>query len=200
MEEAIDGLRPKGVDGTRLAEPGRELLEACRRGERAALARLCEQTRAFVYGVALHASGDAVVAADATQEVYLKVMTHLHRFDGRSSFRTWLFRVTVNAVRDQQRRQRRYVATALPGDDADPTIPSAEEELLAGEQQVRVRRALAHLPPRLRLPLVLRYVGDLSYEEIGNVLSLRSGTVASRLSRGLARLGEILRGPVLEED
>jgi RNA polymerase sigma-70 factor (ECF subfamily) len=120
------------------------------------------------------------------------VLTRIHQFEGRSGFRTWLFRIALNAARDRGRRRR----PVLPLDElsAEPVspAPSPESALLARDRDARVRAALATLPHRLRLPLVLRYVAGLSYAEIGEVLALRPGTVASRLSRGLLRLGRAL--------
>jgi RNA polymerase sigma-70 factor, ECF subfamily len=172
-----------------------------RRGSRSrnALARLFVETRAYVYGVALHATGNPAAAGDATQEVYLKLMAHLGQYAGRAGFRTWLFRVTVNAARDQHRRGRRLASADPVTVDIPDPAPSAREELIAAERAALVRRQLARLPDSLRLPLVLRYVAGLSYDEIGQVLSLRAGTVASRLSRGLSRLGRSLT-PTGEEE
>jgi RNA polymerase sigma-70 factor (ECF subfamily) len=199
MEETLALLRPTGVHTPRLEEPDEDLLDACRRGDREALGRLFLETRAFVYGVALHTTGEAAAAADATQEVYLKVMAHIGQFAGRAGFRTWLFRIAVNAARDQLRRSRRYTVLDAEHDEVDPRTESPQRDLLAREHSALVRRHLASLAPRLREPLVLRYVAGLSYEEIGRVLALRPGTVASRLSRGLAELGRAMQRVAGEE-
>jgi RNA polymerase sigma-70 factor (ECF subfamily) len=192
MEGIAARLRPRGVEAPGPSEPGDELLAACRRGDREALGRLFAETCDYVHGVALYMTRDEDLAGDLTQEVFLRVLTRIRQFEGRSAFRTWLFRITVNAARDQRRRRRpvvplEEVAAALP----EPA-PSLETDLLARHRDARVRAALAALPHRLRLPLVLRYVAGLSYAEIGEVLALRPGTVASRLSRGLLRLARAL--------
>lgn len=174
------------------SEPGDELLAACRRGDREALARLFAETGDYVYGVALHLTRDDDAAGDLTQEVFLRVLTRIRQFEGRSAFRTWLFRIAVNAARDQWRRARPALPLeALAAAPRAPAVP-ADHELLERDRDARVRAALAALPQRLRLPLVLRYVAGFSYAEVGEVLGLRPGTVASRLSRGLARLGRAL--------
>ena len=187
MEGNAAAARLIPVVAPALSEPGEALLDACRRGDREAFAALFGKTRDYVYGVALHSTGDANAAADVTQEVYLRLLTRIGQFDGRAGFRTWLFRVVVNAARDQGRRGWRWRPLDEQPERAVPG-PSAEDALLAGERDRQVRRALAALSPRLREPLVLRFVAGLSYGEIGAVLSLPEGTVASRLSRGLERL------------
>jgi RNA polymerase sigma-70 factor (ECF subfamily) len=192
MEGIATRLRPIGVDATGPSEPGEELLAACRRGDREAFGRLFAETCDYVHGVALHLTRDEDAAGDLTQEVFLRVLTRIRQFEGRSAFRTWLFRIALNAARDRRRRRR----PVLPLDEVAGALPapsrSIESELLARDRDARVRAALANLPHRLRVPLVLRYVAGLSYAEIGEVLALRPGTVASRLSRGLLRLGRAL--------
>ena len=192
MEGIATLLRPRGVDAPGPSEPGEELLAACRRGDREAFGKLFAETCDYVHGVALYLTRDEDAAGDLTQEVFLRVLTRIRQFEGRSAFRTWLFRIALNAARDQRRRRRPVVsldevAAALPSPSR-----SLESELLARDRDARVRAALAVLPHRLRLPLVLRYVAGLSYAEIAEVLALRPGTVASRLSRGLLRLGRAL--------
>ena len=181
-------VEPRGV-----REPREELLAACRAGDAEAWSRLFADTRDYVHGVALFVTGDPAAAADATQETYLRLLTRLAQFRGQSKFTTWLYRIAVNAARDQQRRRR----PALPLDTAEAALlqepsPSAEARTLADERSRRLRSAVAALPTRLRLPLVLRYVAGLSYAEIGEVLGLPGGTVASRLSRALLHLEDAL--------
>ncbi len=192
MEEIGAPPRPNGMGASGPSEPGDELLAACRRGDREALGRLFAETGDYVYGVALHLTRDDDAAGDLTQEVFLRVLTRIRQFEGRSAFRTWLFRIAVNAARDQWRRARPALPLeALAAAPRAPAVP-ADYELLERDRDARVRAALAALPQRLRLPLVLRYVAGFSYAEVGEVLGLRPGTVASRLSRGLARLGRAL--------
>ena len=182
-----------GVVAPALAEPGEGVLEGCRCGDRQAFAALFAETRDYVYGVALHVTGEPAAAADVTQEVYLRLLTRLRQFEGRAGFRTWLFRIVVNAARDQRRRGRRWVPLDDAAAERPATEPTPEVAAMARDRERRVRAAVARLSPKLREPVVLRFVAGLSYGEIGAVLALPEGTVASRLSRGLERLGTALR-------
>jgi RNA polymerase sigma-70 factor (ECF subfamily) len=164
-------------------EAAPELLDACRRGETEAFRELFLLYRDLVYTTAFFLTRVDHVAADVTQQVFLKLLTRIGGFRGDSRFTTWLLQIVVNASRDEARRARRLVAL---DDDSDST-PSPEappDEVLSGKQERRLLwRSIDALPFRLRAPVVLRYLEDRSYEEIGEILALRRGTVASRIHR-----------------
>jgi RNA polymerase sigma-70 factor (ECF subfamily) len=173
-------------------EPAPELLAACRVGDRRAFERLFEQYKDRVYSVALHIGGDPSEAGDVTQDVFLKLLTRIGQYRGESRFQTWLFRIVVNTSRDRVKARRREgpLDEAAPG--LRPQPPGQEEAAARGELSRHVARALAALDEAFRAPLVLRYHGDLSYEEIAQVLGISAGTVASRISRALASLAKEL--------
>jgi RNA polymerase sigma-70 factor (ECF subfamily) len=193
MTTAASRSGPAAAPPGSSAEPHPELIAACRRGEREAFAALFLGTRDFVHSVALWVTADPAAAPDVTQEVFLRLLGRIRQFDGHSAFRTWLFRIVVNVARDHLRRLRRPPLAEAVWPIEPP--PGPEEALVAREGREQLRRALERLPPRLRLPLVLRFAAGLSYDEIAAVLGLPPGTVASRLSRGLARLGRLLPSP-----
>lgn len=167
-----------------------DVLTACRRGDRVAFGQLFETCRDRVYAIAYGVCGNHTVAADVCQEVFVKLLTRLPQFSGRSAFATWLYRVVVNAAIDHQRASRRLVA--IPERLPDPE--RLEETYARHERRARVERAVQLLPSKLRAPLVLRHVEGLSYGEIARVLDLSPGTVASRLARAHARLARTLEG------
>ena len=183
-------MRDPVVDGS--------LLEACRRGDREALRALFEATKDRIYSIAVWFAGDEAAAKDVTQEVFLKLFSSIGKFRGESAFGTWLYRLVVNVCLDERRRQRRLVHL----DSEEKTLRASgvgpqERHFASRQRREAVQAALAQLSPKLRLPLVLRYLEDLTYEEIARVLGCGKGTVASRLSRGhreLARRLDALRG------
>jgi RNA polymerase sigma-70 factor (ECF subfamily) len=130
--------------------------------------------------------------------VFLKLFTMVAQFRFESEFSTWLYRVVVNACYDDRRKRSRL----RPLDEvAEPAPASLEapQHRIAERRDVEeaVREAVAGLSPKLRMPIVLRYVEGLSYDEISSVLGCSMGTVASRLNRGhkeLARRLDHLRG------
>ena len=137
-------------------------------------------------------------AEEATQQVFVKLITNIGQFRGTADFSTWLYRLVVNTCLDGARRARARAARLATEIEPD-TLASAgsqEEDLIRAQRARLVQDALSALPPKFRLPLLLRYFEDLSYEEMAEVLHCSMGTIASRLNRGhkmLASKLEVLR-------
>jgi RNA polymerase sigma-70 factor (ECF subfamily) len=169
------------------------ILESCRSGERDAFRALYDWYKDRVYSIALYFfHGDHAVAADVTQEVFLKLMQNIAQFRGDSGFSTWLYRLVVNVCMDTARRRK--TVSALPDASAWAALPAAQEEDYARAQMsASVRAAVSELPPKFRIAVLLRYFEGLSYGEMARTLHCSLGTVASRLSRGHRMLGERLK-------
>jgi RNA polymerase sigma-70 factor (ECF subfamily) len=138
-----------------------------------------------VYSIALYYfHGDPAAAADATQQAFLRVLAGIGQFRGEADISTWIYRVVANTCRDRSRSAAAREVAAEPAELARIAGPgSLEEDLERTEEAARVRAALASLPPKLRLPVLLRYFEDFSYGEMAEVLDCSAGTVASRLNR-----------------
>jgi RNA polymerase sigma-70 factor (ECF subfamily) len=158
---------------------------------------LFEAYRQRVYGIAWYFVSDENDAKDVTQEVFLKLLMHLKEFRADSSFDTWLYRLVVNCCMDEHRRRRRSLplwvdSRTLDGEPRQAMECSYARKEIAAAVQAAVRK----LKPKLRVPLILRYVEELSYGKIAAVLNCSEGTIASRLNRahkGLARkLGHLV--------
>ena len=175
-------------------EVSREIIEACRQGNREALRVLYETYKDKVYSIALYYfHGDGATASDITQQVFLKAMTGFAQFRGDAAVSTWLYRLTANACRDRSRSAVRREVASDPTDLARVAVANSHDDaLLRGEESARVRAAIASLPGKLRLPVLLRYFEDMSYGELARALACSPGTVASRLNRGHQLLREKL--------
>ena len=181
-----------------LSEPqiGAEIVAACRSGDRDAFRALYDFYKGRVYSIALYFfHGDQASAGDVTQQVFLKLMTSIGQFRGDALFSTWLYRLVVNACMDAARLRKsdasvsdRSWLESVAGPD------SQEQDYLRAQTATSVRAAVAALPPKFRIAVLLRYFEDLSYEEMAKALHCSMGTVASRLSRGHRILAERLRG------
>jgi len=158
--------------------------------------------------------GNEADAQDATQDALLGAVRALDRFDGRSAFGTWLYRIATNACLDELRRRRRRPVPGLPEDpgaagDADagphglwrappgPHRPlrsafghAAGDPADEASAKADVDDALRTLPPEFRAAVVLRDLCGLSYEEIADVLDIPVGTVRSRIARGRAGVAQ----------
>ena len=162
-----------------------DLLAACRRGEQAAFETLYAENQTRVYSVAFNFfGGDEQTAKDITQQIFLKVFYKVGEFRGQSEFTTWLYRMTINACIDEQRKTRRFFSIENFFGDFKAKKAQEDDRIQAKEISNEVQRAIATLKPKFRLPILLKYVENLSYEEIAKILDCSTGTVASRLNRG----------------
>lgn len=176
-----------------------ELVDAARRGDRAALELLLRRHHDRILVLCRRMCRDRGDADDAAQEALVAIVRGLARFDGDSSFSTWSYRVTTNACLDQLRRRGRRPVPSDPADTyegigapARPGAPDPADAAVSAEQRGSLQRALDQLPDEFRLPVVLRDVADLDYAEIGERLGLAPGTVRSRIARGRAKLAAML--------
>ena len=174
-----------------------ELVARHRCGDAQAFDQVYSRFVEMVYSLACRLSGNREEASDLTQEVFLRVYRHLGSFGGRSSLKTWVFRIAINHCRDRLSRWRPL--TQPIGDDlgegevAYPDPARGPEELaVAADEGRRVTAALARLPQAFREAVALRDIEGLSYEEIADVLGVRIGTVRSRIARGRDQLRALL--------
>ena len=170
------------------------VIEACQQGDRAAFQLLFETYKDKVFSIAVYSSGgDRAIADDVTQQIFLKLFTAIRHFRGDSEFTTWLYRLVVNACHDERRRRRRL----LPWGETVAMRNSGEKkpqekQYARLEVAEAVQAAIAELKPKFRLPILLKYIEGLSYEEIASVMGCSKGTVASRLNRGHSQLAKRL--------
>jgi len=166
-----------------------ELIELARNGDRAAFGDLVERYQHVVFRAALAALRSREDAEEVTQEAMVSAFQKLDSFRGDASFKTWLLTITWNRAMDRRRRVgdwfRRFVT---PGRDEgfDPPSgqPSHETTLIAEETRREVRRMLATLPAKYRQALLLSASGDHTFDEIGRLLGIPTGTAKWRAMEG----------------
>jgi RNA polymerase sigma-70 factor, ECF subfamily len=144
-----------------------------------------------LYRLAYSILGDPAEADDAVQETLVAAGRRLGDFQGRSSLRTWLFAIAINACRAQlrRRRARRALDAALAAvGRLWGHAPGPEEQALARERSVELWAAVRRLDEKHRLPVILRYVHELPVSEIASVLGVNEGTVHSRLHTARSQL------------
>lgn len=188
------------------------LVQRAQQGDSRAFEALFIRYRGRAYAVAIGILKNPEDAMDVVQEAFIKVHRHLPRFEGASSFYTWLYRIVVNLGIDNLRRRRR--APSVSFDDhmqkypesiaesahagagpSSPEPPSARTE--QAELRTKLEAALAELPPHHRAVIVLREIEGMSYEQIAQTLDVPRGTVMSRLFHARRKLQTAL-APYLE--
>ncbi len=162
-------------------------------GDARALHALVDRYARYLFRVAYSLTGHVADAEDLVQETFLACFAGLARFEGRSTFRTWLVSILSRQAAELRRRQgvRRTASLAATGELVAP----AEREPGRGGADLRLDlgEALGHLSPEHREVLVLREYGGLSYQEIADALALPRGTVESRLHRARLELRQRMR-------
>jgi RNA polymerase sigma-70 factor (ECF subfamily) len=157
-------------------------------GDRDALEELFQRYRGLAYRVCHRLLGNEADALDAVQDGFVKALTHLPSFQGRSSFKTWLLRVVSNAALDLGRQRGRRETLSL--DNLSPTerekappppVADPAASLERADLRLLLDRALASLPEAQRRTFVLHAEAELSYREVAEVLGISIGTVMSRL-------------------
>lgn len=162
-----------------------DLVRRAQNRETEAFARLVEAHERFVYNLALRATGLPQDAEDVAQEAFLKAWIGLPHFRGQSSFRTWLYRITVNLCYNRSPRMRQELEQS--------SIEEIEAGLSGGsdpadfyqqtDRQAFLHREIASLPEGWQVLVTLRYQMELSYEEIAEIMELPLGTVKTHLHR-----------------
>ena len=183
------------------------LVEQCRGGDAAATERLILKYQNRIYNVILKMCANADDAAELTQETFVKVIENIDRFEGRSSFYTWLVRIAGNLTLNYCGRSVRLGTRSLDAEydvdngqargalgrflwderSPDPAAVATNRELCE-----LVVKALGKLDDAQRTVVVLRDIEGMNYSEIAEVLDVELGTVKSRLSRARGNLREIL--------
>ena len=196
---AAAGLRPP------IDDPDAELVDAWLGGDASAFEKLVRLHERRVFGLLMRMLGDREEAADVSQEAFLSLHRHGHRFRREARFSTFVYRVAANAALNRRRslgRKRAREQALTRRHEAGLDLPSSprnpEDATAGGEIQEQVQRALLELSPDLRTALVLYDLEGESYGDIAKALQIPEGTVKSRIHRARNALREHLR-PLVSE-
>ena len=183
------------------------LVEQCRQGDRTAMERLILRYQNRIYNIILKMCANPDDAAELTQETFVKIIESIDRFEGRSGFYTWAFRIAVNLTLNFCQRRGKIGYSSLDAEDNEhsPQARAQLKELLSDssspdpaavaqnkELSRMVLETLMKLDDAQRTVVVLRDIEGMNYAEIARVLGVELGTVKSRLSRARSNLREIL--------
>ncbi|MHC4293048.1 MAG: RNA polymerase sigma factor [Planctomycetota bacterium] len=183
------------------------LVERCRKGDSKALEILIIKYQDRIYNVILKICGNKDDAAELTQDTFVKVLQNIDKFQSRSSFYTWAFRIAVNLTINYCKRNAKLRLRSIDSDDyrdsgdtkktlkallkddksADPATITANKELAN-----LIMKAIMKLDNAHRAVIVLRDIEGMNYAQIADILSVNLGTVKSRLSRARSQLREIM--------
>ncbi|MHB8572151.1 MAG: RNA polymerase sigma factor [Candidatus Dormibacteria bacterium] len=180
-----------------------DLLVPSRRLDASAFEALARRHQDGVFNLAWRYLGNREDALDVTQEALTRAWVALPRLGSGEAFKPWLYRIAVNLCHDRGRSLARHPEDPLPDNVVRLAAPDPGPEALAlrHERWEMIAAALTRLRPEFRAAVLLRDVGDLSYEEVAAALDVPVGTVRSRICRGRAELRVLLAGRLgLTED
>jgi RNA polymerase sigma-70 factor (ECF subfamily) len=184
-----------------MADEERRLVAAAQRGDVEQFNALVRLYEGRVYNLCYRMLGDPDSAADAAQDAFLSAFRNLRSFRG-GSFRSWMLRIATNACYDALRARKRRPSVSLDIDaDDEESAPlqiaddaeSPTDFALRRELATAIQQGLGELPDEQRVILILSDIEGLAYEEIAQITNTNIGTVKSRLSRGRARLRDVLK-------
>ncbi len=189
-------------------ESDEDLMIRTRSGDKDAFAELVRRYGSKMVNLAYRIIGDRELAEDIGQETFLRAYQSAARYQTISKFSTWLHTIAINLCRNELRKRRSQVYS-LEGmadkDDEKIRIDIADHDTKPDilyerkEIQAIVLKAVENLPEHFRIPLILRDIEGLSYEEIEEILGLPQGTVKSRINRARLRVKEMIE-PLIGPD
>ncbi len=174
-----------------------DLIRAAQGGDMASLEILLDRHHDRIRAVCSKVVGRGADADDAAQMALISIVKNLDSFDGRAQFTTWSYRIATNAAIDELRRRTRRSATSLDDEEGHLQIASLGSLENATTARIDVNDALDQLAEDFRVPVILRDLCGLDYDQISEVLNLAPGTVRSRIARGRGKLADII-GPVTD--
>jgi RNA polymerase sigma-70 factor (ECF subfamily) len=193
-----------------------ELIAALRAGDEAAFAALVDRYHASLVRLALMYVRERSVAEEVAQETWLAVLNGIDRFEGRSSLKTWLFRILTNRAKTRGERERRSVPFSSVGDPDEPAVDpdrfrpegeqyaggwkelpqpwegDPEERLLAGEARALILHTIEQLPPNQRAVITLRDIEGFDAEDVRNVLDVSDTNQRVLLHRARSKVRRAL--------
>ncbi len=206
---AFDMAGSSGTEAKRSAMPDQklsdhQLIEATKAGDEAAFGEIMNRYRSPITNYLYRFLNDYEEAVDLAQETFVRVYFAIDRYHTGFAFSTYIYRIATNLAISEIRRRKRRKLLSLTGlfqseDDTQvefqpaDTRPIADAELVDDERSKMIGKAIAALPEKYRIPVVLRDIDGRTYEEIAEIMQLGLGTTKSRISRGRGLLKEKLQ-------
>jgi RNA polymerase sigma-70 factor, ECF subfamily len=169
-----------------------QLIQDVKSGAKQSFEVLMIRHEKFLMKVVVRMTRDLDAAEDIVQDTFIKAYKRLHIFEGRSSFRSWLYQIAVNTARNRFRKHSRETLTAEPAEQA--VAAEAENKLMAVDVRAILQEEIERLPDRQKTALTLRIFEDLSFKEIAEIMTCPYDTAKANYRHALLKLKERLQG------
>ncbi len=206
---AYDNIKTLGTEATRYRMPEEKLsdhalIEATKSGDEQAFAEIMSRYRNPITNYLYRFLNDYEEAVDLAQETFVRVYFAIDRYHTQFAFSTYIYRIATNlAISEIRRRKRRKLLSLtglFQGEDDQTTEyqppdkkPLPDAELIDSERDSTIAAAIAALPEKYRVPIILRDIEGKSYDEVAEIMGLGLGTTKSRISRARGLLKEKLQ-------
>lgn len=168
-----------------------DAISRCKRGESEAWEVIINSYSKPVYNIALNFIADRDVAADITQDIFLKLYHNIDKFKEEKNFSAWLFTLSRNYCIDYWRKNKRYLQCDALDEKMSADTPTPEQDAIRDAEIARLRKSIALLDPDLRIFLIMRDILNLTYQQIAGKFGVPEGTVKSRINRARIKLAEL---------
>lgn len=185
-----------------MAELTKDTIIKASRGDMEAFEAVYRNSSGFVYNVALRMAASYDMAAEITQDVFVKLHSELKKFRHDSAFNTWLYRITVNTAINSLKKQSKHAGRSVDLEAIEDLVPSAESVHGQAEKKAEaesIQRLLDELPPQQKASIVLRNLEGMSYREISETLDTNINTVRTWLKRARETLMKRAAGGQINE-
>lgn len=175
------------------------LLRKAQHGDPEAFEQLITPLEQLIWRICWHYTGNRESAEDCGQETMIRIWRSLDSYRGDCALESWVYRIAANCCMDYLRKKKRDKSVSMEPmqeqgfDPADPS-PGTEEQVVAADEQKRLREAITMLPEDQREALIMTQLEKVPYEEAAKLFGVSEGTIKSRVNRAKARLKEILSG------
>ena len=172
-----------------------ELIRKAQKGDNKALSELIKEEQANIYTTLFYLKKDENELYDIMQDVLIKLTKRISQLKNPTYFKTWLNQIIINSYYDYLRKNKRKIVTIDPfkqDEEVEFEIPdnstNPQDTILYNELDLVIKNAILNLPIQYKIPIALREIQGLSYDEISNITNTSIGTVKSRISRARAKI------------
>ncbi|MDA3792942.1 MAG: sigma-70 family RNA polymerase sigma factor [Elusimicrobia bacterium] len=168
-----------------------KIIVAAADGDRQAFSKIYEEFNDMVWGLALKFTENTQVAEDGAAEIFVKLYKKIDKFDFRSSFKTWLYRFSVNTLLNFLEKEKRRYTARISDEMAEEGSPQAAQKKT--DDKVLVRTLLSRIKPGEREIMILREIEGRSYKEIAEITGMKLGTVKTNIYRARESLRKVYK-------
>ncbi len=169
-----------------------QLVQEVKSGEKKSFEELMARHEKFLLKVVVRLTRDLDAAEDIVQEAFIKAFRRISIFEGRASFRSWLYQIALNTARNRFRKRSRETLTDEPADQAVES--QVEQGMIALDVRSVLQQEIAKLPERQKMALTLRIFEDLSFKEIAEIMTCPYDTAKANYRHAILKLKDRLEG------